>query len=186
MTDNIEREVRFLDIDKESFVKKLQSLGAIDLGDDVLEEIIFYDKDNTWPKQNRLVKLRGKGKNITLTYKHRKSTAIDGTEEIEVTIDNIRKAALLLERAGLSPFRQQEKKRHSFKLNDIRIDIDTWPGVPTYAEIEAPTNERLKEASQQLGFDWSKANSDDVRDVLLKKYDVPLANLRVFTFSRIE
>jgi hypothetical protein len=43
-----EIEVRFLDIDKEHFIRKLKELGAVDKGEAMLEEVIVYDKDLTW------------------------------------------------------------------------------------------------------------------------------------------
>jgi hypothetical protein len=38
---NTEIEVRFLEVNKSKLIGRLHSLGAIDLGEDLLEEIIF-------------------------------------------------------------------------------------------------------------------------------------------------
>ena len=42
-----EIETRFLDIDKNDLISKLLSLHAIDSGETLLNDIIFYDKDLT-------------------------------------------------------------------------------------------------------------------------------------------
>jgi hypothetical protein len=47
-----EIETRFLEINKEEFIKKLISLGAIDKGEEKLEEIIFYDQEMSWKKED--------------------------------------------------------------------------------------------------------------------------------------
>ena len=41
---NIEIEARFLNINKTTLIKKLKLLRAIDLGEKLLEKVIFYDK----------------------------------------------------------------------------------------------------------------------------------------------
>ncbi|MFA6301157.1 MAG: hypothetical protein WC609_02290 [Candidatus Paceibacterota bacterium] len=43
-----EIETRFLEIDKDKLVKKLVSLGAVDKGEEKLEEIIFHAADDFW------------------------------------------------------------------------------------------------------------------------------------------
>ena len=54
---NTEIETRFLEVDKEKLVSKLNELNAVDKGEVKLEEIIFYDKNLEWLKENKLVKL---------------------------------------------------------------------------------------------------------------------------------
>lgn len=49
-----EIETRFLEIDKPALIAQLNKLGATDHGEILLKEIIFYDKDHTWPGEGRL------------------------------------------------------------------------------------------------------------------------------------
>ena len=44
------------------------------------------------------------------------------------------------------------KKRISYVLGDIRFEIDTYEGIPTFLEIEAPSEEILEEMVLKLGF----------------------------------
>ena len=57
--ENREIEVRFLEIDKAALIARLKELGAHDHGEELLEEIIFYDKDLKWRDvENKRVRLR--------------------------------------------------------------------------------------------------------------------------------
>ena len=51
----IEIETRFLDINKSDLISKLHSLGAKDLGESKLDEIIFYDQTLTWLDKNKFI-----------------------------------------------------------------------------------------------------------------------------------
>lgn len=181
-----EIEVRFLEIDKADLVQRLLSLGAHDKGDDVLEEIIIYDKDLLWVGEKRLVRLRTRNGKTMLTYKHHIAQTAEGTEEVEFEVSDPAKAEEFLTKLGFEPYRRQQKKRHSFTFGNATFDIDTWPQVPTYVEIEAGSEEELKEAAQSVGLDWAGAVFEDPRMVLKNRYQIPLDTLRWYTFDRVE
>jgi adenylate cyclase, class 2 len=185
---NQEVEVRFLEIQKDELVARLKSIGAQDLGEVMLEEVIFYDKDMRWRDQeHKLVRLRKSGDRVMLTYKHHhsKETA-DGTEEIEFLVGNMQPAEDFLTKIGLVAFRHQQKLRHSFKLGEVVFDIDTWPRIPTYVEIEAADEAALKQASVQAGLDWKNVVYEDARSVIENKYKIPVGQMRWFTFDKFE
>jgi adenylate cyclase class 2 len=182
-----EIEVRFLEIDKEALIAKLERLGAEDLGEDLLEEKIIYDKDLSWANGlGKFLRLRTqKGKTI-LAYKHHKGQAIGDVEEIEFEVRNAESAELLLERLGFPAFRQQQKKRHTFHFGEVIVDIDTWPQIPTYVELEGPSEDSLKEAALKLELDWQKVELRSPRKVIEQVYNIPVGNMKWFTFNRFE
>lgn len=183
---HIEIEARFMEIDKPAFLRKLKSVKATDLGEKLLEEIIFYDRELRWKKQGDiLVRLRRCGQKIFLTYKRRIKLAADGAEEIEFSVSDFAKAKIFLQKIGLTAYRVQEKKRHSFKLGKVIIDIDTWPGVPTYVELEGPSEAALKEAARKLELNWRKVRFENPRWIIENEYGIPVGNLRVFTFKKV-
>jgi adenylate cyclase class IV len=53
-----EIETRFLDINKDELAKKLVLLGALDEGEEKLEEIIFHAADMSWVGKRKFVRLR--------------------------------------------------------------------------------------------------------------------------------
>lgn len=184
---DLEIEVRFLEVDAGKLQNTLRALGAKDEGEDFLEEIIFYDKELSWQRYGRkLVRVRKTKKGVFVTYKHQAVDSATGTEEIEFKTENGETIVKFLERVGLVAFRRQEKKRHTFHLGDVTVDFDTWPKVPTYLELEGPSEDALKKAAAELGLDWSKAIFENPRVVINKYYGIPVEQLRYFTFERIE
>lgn len=182
-----EIEVRFLDIDEEALRERLNRLGAIDVGEDCLEEIIFYDKSLRWrDTEGRFVRLRKTRRAVILSYKHHQMHTADGTEEIEVTVSDLRKTELVLERIGLTAYRHQQKKRHTFEFDGVTIDIDTWPRVPTYVELEGPSEDALQRVAHSLALDWNTAVFENARVVIEQRYKIPVGRLRWFTFERFE
>ena len=182
----IELEVRFLNIDYVGLVNRLKELGAKDLGEEFLTEVIFADDARTWWADNRFLRLRTNGKKTELAYKHHKKDSLGGAQEVELEVADFDQMKLLLELSGFDGLRYQEKKRHSFVLGEVRFDIDTWPSTPSYIEIEAPSETELKKAVQKLGLDWKAAVYENANKVLLKHYNIEVLKLRYFTFERIE
>lgn len=182
---NKEIEVRFLNINKKDLVSKLNKLGAQDKGENILSEVIFYDPKLSWLKERRFIRLRTIGDKTTLTYKENKNQTVDSAHEIEFGVEDPVKVTELFEKVGLVAYRHQEKKRHSFLLNDTVIDIDTWPKIPPYVEIEGKSENHLRQVSASLGFLWDSAVFDDARSVIEKKYDIPIGKMRWFTFGKM-
>ncbi len=187
MSDHIETEVRFLEINETELKKRLAELNATDLGEDLLREIIFYDASGSWQKdQNKMVRLRATRDSTYLSYKHSFADHAQGTTEIELIVNDFEKARAFLQAVGLTEYRQQEKRRHSFRLGEVSIDIDEWPKIPAYVELEGENEPALKEAAKQLSLEWSTANSSNAAWVIENVYHIPVRQLKFFTFSKVE
>ena len=180
-----EIETRFLDIDKDDLVKKLTLLGAIDRGEEKLEEIIFHAADMSWVGKNKFVRLRKTKGKIKLTYKENRGQTVDSAREIEFDVSDIDKCSELLNKVGLESIRRLEKYRHTFKLGDVTIDIDSWPKIPAYVELEGPSVESLEETCGKLDMDWKKRFDSDAREVF-RRYGYDLDNITEITFSELK
>lgn len=180
-----EIETRFLEINKDELVKKLVSLGAIDKGEEKLEEIIFHAADKSWIGKRKFVRIRKSKDKIKLTYKENIEQTVNSAREIELEILDLEKCSKFLEKVGLKEMRRLEKYRHTFELGDATIDIDTWPEIPTYMEIEGPSIESLKNFCNKIGFDWEKRFEGDAREVF-KHYGYDLDKIDVVTFSEVK
>ena len=165
-----EIETRFLEIDKMRLILKLTKLKAVDLGEVKLSEVIFYDQDLNWLKDNKLVKLRKDNNIVKLIYKNNKEQKTDSAKEIEFDVSNMDKAKEFLEVIGLRAYREVEKYRHTFTLCGVRLDIDTWPRIPTYVELEGNSIGDLKKVAQMLDLVWKNRFDGDPRFVY-KKYE---------------
>jgi adenylate cyclase class 2 len=180
-----EIETRFLEIDKDALMKKLISLGAIDKGEEKLEEIIFHAADMSWIGKRKFVRLRKTKSKIKLTYKENIEQTVDSAQEIELEVSDLAKCVELLGKLGLAPMRQLEKYRHTFELDGVAIDIDTWPKIPAYVEVEGPSVESLRAVCEKLSLDWEKRFDGDAREVF-RHYDYELDNITVITFSELK
>jgi len=181
-----EIECRFLDINKEDLVSRLITLGATDLQEKFLEEIIIYDKDMKWRDGDKRLRLRTVDGQTKLSFKHHTAHTVDGTTEIEFGVDDAKQAELFLEQLGFVSYRHQQKKRHTLVLDGVTFDIDTWPKVPTYVELEGESEDSLKKVCKQVGFDWDKAVFHNPRWVIENVYKIPVGTMRWFTFDRFE
>lgn len=180
-----EIETRFLDINKDELVKKLVSLGAIDKGEEKLEEIIFHAADGSWIGKRKFVRLRKTKDRIKLTYKENVEQTINGAREIELEVSDLDKCSEFFEKVGLKEMRKLEKYRRTFELGDVVVDIDRWPKIPAYMEIEGPRIESLKNFCDKLGFDWEKRFDGDAREVF-RHYGYDLDKIDVITFDEFK
>lgn len=178
-----EYEVRFLEIDKEEVLKKLHKLGAKEVGNWLQ---IRKTYDLITPTPNSWVRLRTNGKKTTLTVKEIGSAKVDGTKEAEIVVDNFAETDLILSKIGLKARNYQENRRQQFVYNGVEIDIDTWPLIPTFLEIEGENEEVIKDTCKALGLDYSKATSMDVTDIHNKIYSIDLLSIKTLTFNNPE
>lgn len=186
-TTNREIEVRFLEIDVRAMTEKLRSLQAQDLGEDLFRETIIYDKDLAWPyDEKKFVRVRENRDGVFVTFKQSQALTASGTVEVEFKANSAERVKTFMEHIGLVVFREQEKKRHTWKLGEVVVDIDTWPRVPTYVELEGPDEASLRDAAAKLGLDWSKAEFRLAGHLIEQVYGIKVHQLHYFTFDRVE
>ena len=152
-----EIEVKFLNVDPASIENKLMAIGAERMFEKLYRRRIFDYPDLRLHKKGAWIRLRDEGEKITLTYKERigmktfdGKTNDDSMEEIEINVSDFDKTAELLNKAGFIEKFYQENKRIRYQLNNIEFDIDFWPQLEPYLEIEAPSWEKIDEAIKLL------------------------------------
>ncbi|MCL2228451.1 MAG: CYTH domain-containing protein [Firmicutes bacterium] len=165
-----ELEIRFLDIDIDALVNKLESLGAKKVGDWFYNRFIFqfpgfrYGGDE---RNRKWLRVRTNGEQATMTYKQIHAQTIDGTEEIEFGIDDFDAGVLFLEKLGFQKEGPQQNKRVRYMLGEVEIDIDTWPKCPPWVEVEGKTEKQIKDACKKLGLDYKKGTTQGILDILI-------------------
>ncbi|MFA6445629.1 MAG: CYTH domain-containing protein [Candidatus Paceibacterota bacterium] len=154
-----EIEVKFLNIDKEKIEKKLIAIGAKKVGDFSYRRIVFDFPGFPLDKKAAWVRLRDEGDKITLGFKqrlgttsHDGSTSDTGMREVEFVVSDFEKTALFLRDIGMIDKFYQENKRTRYMKGNTEFDIDTWPALETYLEIEAKTWEEVDQAIIELGL----------------------------------
>lgn len=159
-----EYEVRILEIDREQVIKKLEELGA-EFQWDRIQRRYVYD---FIPKiEGKWIRLRTNGEKSTLTIKNLVSSLIDGTQELEIEVDNFERCHLILKELGYEAKGYQENRRCQYLLNGVEIDIDSWPLIPTYLEIEGASEEIVYHTVSLLGFTKEECVTRNVEGIYL-------------------
>lgn len=113
------------------------------------------------------IRLRTNGRNTTLTIKNIVSSQIDGTQELEIVVDDFEKTNLILNELGFVAKGYQENRRRQFVLDGVEIDIDFWPMIPTYMEIEGQSENAVYSVLEKLGISRDVVTSRDVEGIYL-------------------
>lgn len=155
-----EIEVIFLEVDKDELEKKLAAVGAHKVKDIFYRHVAMDYPDYRLNKDNSWIRLRDEDGEVILAFKKRLgvtsqdgSTNDEGMEEIEIAVDSYDTTKLFLQKVGFIEKHEAEKKRTRWQKGETVFDIDTWPSLPTFLEIEAPTWEEVDAATALLGFD---------------------------------
>ena len=157
----VEHEVKFLDIDPEEIEQKLKDLGADFVAEFNYRQRVYDYPDLRLAKEKiAWLRLRTDGTETTLSYKQRlgvkddgKIGTDDGMEEIEVVVSDFAETCNILESIGLVAKFYQEKRRRRYTKDGIEFDIDFWPLIPPYIEIEAESWEEVAKGVNMLGLD---------------------------------
>lgn len=126
-----------------------------------------------------------KTKNTTMiTVKHilaNNESNLQQVLETEMEVPNMEEANQLLQALGFSYRSYQEKKRKTFELDGHEIDIDTWPWIPTYIEIEGKDENDLEKILQKLGYSI-KDTISCTADEIYKIYGINVLEKREVKF----
>jgi adenylate cyclase class 2 len=158
-----EYEVRVLEINVEELKKKLDRLATFKF--DRLQKRYVYDFKPVIP--TKWLRLRTNGVDNTLTIKNILSDKIDGTKELEIKVSDFEETNLILKELGYIPKGYQENKRVQYMLDGVEIDIDYWPLIPAYMEIEGSSEEEVYKTLTKLGYSKKDATTKDVESIYL-------------------
>lgn len=175
-----EYEVRMLEISVPDLISVLEKKGAQKVG-------LFHQKRfvyDFFPAQKgRWIRLRSNGEEATLTIKEIESMGIDGTKELEIVVSDFDKTNAILEKLGYLPRAYQENIRIEYILKGVKFDIDKWPMIPTYVEIEGDSEQEVISVIKEVGLNSADCTTMDVETVYSKKYGIELNRIPYLKFS---
>jgi len=155
-----EFEIKFLEVDVPELEKKLLAIGAKKVGEFDYERAMFDYPDWRLDKNHAWLRLRTDGKKTTLTFKKRTgvksndgSIPDDGMQENEVELDDYKKAFQIFESLGFIVKLAVKNKRVKYEKKNVAYDIDFYPRIPPFVEIESDSLGAVKDAARELGFD---------------------------------
>lgn len=167
-----EIEATFIDINKNKLREKLRQAGARLVQPEILMRRVVFDVD-----ERTFVRVRDEGNKVTMSYKHLDDLSLSGMKEICLEVDDYEKAIAFVKACGLRMKADQETYREEWELDDVEITIDTWPWIPSYAEIEGMNEDAVKVVAEKLGFDMNDAMYGSVDQVYKVYYDVDVGEI---------
>ena len=176
---NTEFEIRVLEVNTEEIIEKLEKLGALKIGEYNQKRYVY---DIIPACNGKWVRLRTNGEKTTLAYKDVVSDTIDGTKEIEFEVSDFDEAKEFMKRIGINYRSYQENKRIQYLLDGVEIDIDTWPMIPTYMEIEGKSEEQVNKMMDILEVDKSKVTALNCDDIYNEIYKIDIHDIKELKF----
>ncbi len=85
-------------------------------------------------------------------------------------VEDHAKMKLLFESIGIVPYAHQEKKRVSWSLGEVQFDLDTYPDMLPYLEIEAGSEEEINSLIEKLDLKGHDTWNDGERTLIEGKY----------------
>jgi len=168
-----EIEAKWLNIDIDEIRGKLKSIGAVCVCPERLMVRRTYDyPDRRLDKIGGWIRVRNEGNKTTLSYKQLNDRTLHGTKEVSVSVDDFNRTCSFLDVIGMESKSFQETKRESWKLGNAEIELDTWPWIPSFVEIEASDEIELKAVAEKLGLDYTNALHGSVELAYQDVYDV--------------
>ncbi|UED84749.1 class IV adenylate cyclase [Streptomyces profundus] len=178
MGTEIEFEAKVLDIDPEKMRALLLEVGAEHHGDR-LQRRYVYDipgRSGTW------VRLRDNGTVATLCVKEILTDAVDGVRETETPVGDFDATHTILGKLGYQPEAYQENRRSSWSLLGAAVELDHWPLIPPYLEIEGSSAEHVHQAAHALGFSAGDLTSENTT-LVYRRYGIDIASMPRLTFE---
>lgn len=178
---DIEKLSEIFNLNTDEIIKILNSSEMIDLVNN------YKATPKKWIRLRKTIEKTQDKKieSVTLTVKHilkANETNIQQMQETEIRVDSFEETNELLEKIGFFHRSYQEKKREKYILNEHEIDIDTWPGIPTYFEVEGKDKKDLEEILNTLGYSFDDAISCTV-DEIYRKIGMDINNMSELKFE---
>jgi len=147
-----EIEIKILEINVEEIEKKLAELGAKKVEECLIHDKIFDFPDKGIRNKKEVFRIRNHENRNEITYKANpaKGDFLEHDEH-ETTIGDFDTACKIVEHLGLTVVYDLQKRRKSYVLDNVKIEIDKYPTIPAYLEIEG-SKEDIQNALEKLGY----------------------------------
>ena len=103
--------------------------------------------------------------------------------ELEIIVSDFDDTDKMLNILGYNMRAHQENKRIRYILDDVEIDIDTWPLIPTYLEIEGKSIEDVKRIEKLLKVDESKITTLNCQSIYEDIYKIDVDSIKNLKFE---
>ncbi len=164
-----EFETRVLNIDKAKIDQKLTDLGAKKTPEVLQKRWTFDFPGRPLESSRAWVRVRDIGDGtIQMAYKCHQIPSKDQIatcEEVELTVENAEKAITFLISIGLEQKSYQETKRTRYELGSLQFDLDEWPMLAPFIEIEGASEQEVMKGVEMLGYKASDTYQGHAGDI---------------------
>lgn len=176
-----EVEVKVLNVRPLAVERSLKKLGAKKIQSKRLR--VFWYRKIGWGRGNDewFLRVRSYGTNKhEVTWKAK--SKVDGIsrrhKEINLLVSDRIQVEQLFVELGLEKYAYQEKDRTSWVLGRWRFDLDKYPKMPPYLEIEGRSDSHIREALKLLGLEKNETSSEGETSLIKGKYGLDWDEMR--------
>lgn len=163
-----EHEIKVLDVDVESLKAKLEALGAKKVYADYREIIALDTEDRMYlNKKDKLIRVTDEG-SIKVTM-HVDQSKPEIKKGIKFKVSRMKEVLDFFEEMGLKPISRVKAFRNSYELGKIDFDIDEFPKIPAFLEIDI---EHLEEEGYELDELLEKLGLQNNKIVVMGTEDI--------------
>ncbi len=171
-----EIEIKVLNVDANIIEERLIKLGAKETQRSKLTVDWFGPKglthngDDPW-----FLRIRSYGtEKVEVTWKGIPETISIARKVREINVDVLdhQKMAQIFLALDLELYAHQEKQRISWVLKNWKFDLDQYPNMPAYLEIEGHGENEIKEALKLLSLQNNKTSSEGERSLTQSEYNL--------------
>lgn len=164
----VEHEVKVLDVDIENLKVNLEKIGAKKVYEDVRTIIALDTEDRMYlNKRDKLIRVTDEG-NIKVTM-HVNQSKPEIKKGIKFKTSRMKETIDFFEEMGLKPISKVKESRISYELGKIDFDIDKFPKIPAFLEIDVEYLEsegyNLENLLKELGLQNNKVVTMGTEDI---------------------
>jgi adenylate cyclase, class 2 len=179
MTGVTEFEAKSLEVNPQGTAERIAEAGGVHVAERVMRRYVYDVRHGV---AGKWIRLRDTGEEITLCVKEILSDAVDGVREIETAVADFDTTHALLESLGFAAKAYQENRRSSWLLGTVRLEIDAWPMIPPYLEIEGDSVEDVHHTAKLLDFAPETLTSENTTQVY-RRYGIDLDAITDLRFT---
>jgi len=178
----IEYEATFKNIDKDEIRARLKAANAVMIYPEFLMTRYVWHFPKGHEVKGSSIRVRQEADKITMSVKIiADNEHIEDQKETCITISSLEDAKEILDTIGCQKRAYQESKRELWQLDGADITIDEWPFLEPFVEIEASSEQAVKDIAKKLNFDYSQAIFGSVDFQYKAKYGISIKQIIAHT-----